>query len=746
MSKSPRVFALVLGTVFAAALAQPVAAERFRAERIDDRIQNTACEVGPDGHLYVVSMNYHGRTGSPRLMRYVLDGRGRPTGEKQIVHDWGADSAAQPIGLAFDPKSTAENLVAWIALGESLQGHSGWSDPWAGRIYRFELPPAGSSQPARSELKITNLPHAFHTVNDIAFGPEGKLYICCGSTTTLGWEPHTTEKLLSGAILQADVARLDGVLDVKTSDGGQYNPFAPAAPLRLYGTAIRQPYDCTWHPNGRLYACTNQNDVNGQTGSGGGIPNVENIKPPEFLAIIEPGRTYGFPNAARGEFVLMGGNPTDGDDGWTEIVDYPVGIEPPDTFDPSLLHPIDDIGGGSADGMLAYRAPGELQHRLVACFYSANKIFTFTPGDDGRIVERDVLRGTDGQPLQIASPLDICEHPRRGHLYVAGYGKQDKGEQGGVHFLERLSDVPEEDRLQASPAVLVGEVLDGDDDWSSEFEVHLPGGDDTSYAIASDVDWLRVEPAEGTLSGEPQFKKHRVRLTRSLPPGTHYAALRIEPTGDSDREPVRMSVNLHVAPRGQAERFAVSAGNSREVVAESFPVRLPLAGTVISAVENVPVQTRWQLESGSEPHLVLTDPAALASEAIIDAPGRYTLNLIATRGQQSRQGTVTLAVDVPGNRSPGLRATADRQTVRLGESIELTAEASDDGLPADSVGLTYRWTREGTGSGIVTFEDATSAATSATFSRATEYRIRCTVSDGVRETHRDLLIEVKEAE
>lgn len=550
-----------------------------------------------------------------------------------------------------------------------------------------------------------------------------------------------TEQLLSGAILQADVRRIEGVLDVKTGDGGDYNPFAPDAPVRLHGTAIRQAYDCVWHPNGRLYACSNQNDVNGQTGAGGGIPDVRNARPPEYLAIIERGKTYGFPNAARGEFVLMGGNPTDGHDGWTEIDSYPVGIQPPATFDASLMHRIDDIGGGSANGIIAYRASGALRGRVITCFYSAHRIYTFTVGDDGRVIDREPLRDDKGEPLRIDHPLDLCEHPTRGHLYVAAYGKQDKGEGGAVYFLERTEPPPSPPAPRIEPLVVQGEVGEGRTDWSGEFRVHSTGDPGQRYTVTPSADWLEVTPAGGALAAEGEGNEHRLRLAREVAAGTHYPEITVDAGGAGART---VTVHLHVVSRADQEYFTVSAGNSREVTAGEFPVTVALNGAVMSAAGSGAVRVGWEVESGEGRDIGFSDPELPATTATVQRPGRYVLRLAARRGTETRQARATLLIDVPGNEPPTLKIAADKEEIRVGDGVRLTATASDDGLPADLGGLRYRWSREGTGVGLVTFSAAEAASTSARFSEAGEYRLRCVVTDGVREAHREVVVRARE--
>src|SRR5262249_46664573 len=96
--------------------------------------------------------------------------------------------------------------------------------------------------------------------NQIAFGPDGKLYFAIASMTDMGAPDNNTalrsEHLLSGAVLQFDTTAVgitDPAIDAKTDSGGTYNPFAPGAPLTIYATGIRAGYDLVWTNDGKLY-------------------------------------------------------------------------------------------------------------------------------------------------------------------------------------------------------------------------------------------------------------------------------------------------------------------------------------------------------------------------------------------------------------------------------------------------------------------------------------------------------------
>jgi hypothetical protein len=74
-------------------------------------------------------------------------------------------------------------------------------------------------------------------------------------------------------------------------------------------------------------------------------------------------------------------------------------------------------------------------------------------------------------------------------------------------------------------------------------------------------------------------------------------------------------------------------------------------------------------------------------------------------------------------RSEGIELQA-----RVGQELTITGAVEDDGLPRDGT-LTYRWRKIG-GPGEVTFSDASTAVTRATFSAAGAYELELSSSDG----------------
>src|SRR6185436_7450641 len=119
----------------------------------------------------------------------------------------------------------------------------------------------------------TGLPRAYrdHLNFQMAFGPDGAIYFCQGSMTSVGgpdkkWN-NRHEHLLSAACLRLDPKLITNPpLDVKTEEGGTYDPRSTGAPLTIYSTGIRSGFDLLWHRNGNLYT-----GLNGAA-AGGNVP------------------------------------------------------------------------------------------------------------------------------------------------------------------------------------------------------------------------------------------------------------------------------------------------------------------------------------------------------------------------------------------------------------------------------------------------------------------------------------------
>jgi hypothetical protein len=359
-------------------------------------------------------------------------------------------------GITFDPAATADHLVAYVAHGTFPYGdrqeesgapksrHGGTPHglstkqipDWSSKITRLSGPNL-----ERAEDVVVGLPRARHdhTTGQIAFGPDGAMYFAQASNTAMGAPDHKwglrPERLLTTCIMRLDVRALasrpagSGPLNVQTEDGGAYDPYAPGAPLTIYATGTRNCYDLLFHSNGRLYATLNGSAAGGSTpgtpaGGGSGlarrfdaaagpydgspVPALENVGTQnDYLLRVEPGAYYGHPNPTRSEFVLNGGNPTNGRDP-CEVAEYPVGTRPdrnwrPPTYDFNKNLSPCGLAEYAGDAFPALR--GKV---LVVRFSGGKDIIALTPGDDGDVNE--FVTGSTGSPR--STTRSICASPR----------------------------------------------------------------------------------------------------------------------------------------------------------------------------------------------------------------------------------------------------------------------------------------------------------------------------------------------
>lgn len=401
----------------------------------------TSVAFGPDGRLYAATL-----TGSIHRFPVNADGTLGTAAVIDTVREH-ATSAGLPgapnrtvIGLAFDPASTAADPVLWIT-----DNHGGTSNApdWSGKVARL----SGADLSVYTEV-VTDLPRSVkdHESNSLAFGPDGDLYLSQGSMNAMGAPDGTwgnrPEHLLSAAVLRLRPARLPATLpvNVRTEAGGSYNPYAATAPLTIHATGVRNAYDLVWHRNGHLYAPTNGSAAGGNAPAtpsplpascatrpdgpytGPSVPAVVNNPAAEtdYVFDVKPGRYYGHPAPIRCEWVLAGGNPTSGADPF-QVGAYPVGTRPDRNFD--LAGTYDAGLHASANGVVEYRGGafgGRLDGKLLVVRYSSGQdVQTFDVAADGALSNRTTgITGLTG----FSQPLDITQHPARGHLYVTELG------------------------------------------------------------------------------------------------------------------------------------------------------------------------------------------------------------------------------------------------------------------------------------------------------------------------------------
>jgi hypothetical protein len=395
---------------------------------------------GPDGRLYAGTLdgrifrfpiNTGGTLGTPTVITTVRDNAaalGLPGAPARTV-----------IGMAFDPASTAAAPVLWITDNYEYTGTLNVPD-WSGRVGRL----SGANLGTYTQV-LVGLPRSVkdHETNSLAFGPDGAIYLSQGANNAMG-APDSTwanrpERLLSAAVLRLDPTRLPATLplNVKTEDGGSYDPYAAGAALTLHATGVRNAFDLVWHRNGHLYAPTNGSAAGGNTPAtpsplpaacarrgytGPAVPALTGVPTAEtdYVFDVRPGRYYGHPNPVRCEWVLAGGNPTAATDPF-EVPAYPVGTQRDPAFD--LAGTYDAGLHASANGVIEYRGSafgGALDGKLLVVRYSAGQdIQTFDVAASGALSNRTTGRtGLTG----FSQPLDVTEDLATGYLYVTELG------------------------------------------------------------------------------------------------------------------------------------------------------------------------------------------------------------------------------------------------------------------------------------------------------------------------------------
>src|SRR5262245_11166336 len=410
----------------------PVASKkgfRFAKTRIDAEHGPTAIAVGPDRNVYVSTYN-------GVFYRLRIDPKtGASLGKDRLLTLRGR----KILGLAFDPEATAGDLIAWITY-DDRKAEQVDTGTFSGVVSRVVIPPAGRGGDAKETPYVIGLPSGWHPLNGGTFGPDKRLYVSVGSMNRLGDDPIRPETPLSAAVVVADVrnpafngGRLP--LNVQTTSPVNYDPWAKAAPLKLYATGFRELYRLCWHSNGSLYGGVNQNDgtTRADTPSRPGVPSLRAVFPDEVLVRIVEGAYYGHPNPSRKQYVLMGGNPTAGVDPW-EVPQYPIGVKPDPNFNATnLIFNLKNINGTSANGCCEYKLPGPLNGRLLICFYEGtHTLHTFAFNSSGTAVtDNRPLVGENNESLKFTQPLDVTVHPS-GRIYVADFGNWSSFGGGGA--------------------------------------------------------------------------------------------------------------------------------------------------------------------------------------------------------------------------------------------------------------------------------------------------------------------------
>ncbi|HZB47296.1 MAG TPA: putative Ig domain-containing protein, partial [Pyrinomonadaceae bacterium] len=244
--------------------------------------------------------------------------------------------------------------------------------------------------------------------------------------------------------------------------------------------------------------------------------------------------------------------------------------------------------------------------------------------------------------------------------------------------------------------------------YTYDVEAFDPDGDAVTYSLTAAPVGMTINATSGLVNWP----------VTSRDAGDHTVTVRAQdPQGASDTQTFTLTIlNQNQAP-------IVNAGADQTIAVNGTAT---LSGTVTDdgLPRNAAVTSSWSMVSG--PGLVaFADASAPSTTATFSEAGTYVLRLTATDTVLTASDETVITV-TPPNQAPSAGAGAD-QTVTLPGAARLNGTATDDGLPLGST-LAITWSQV-SGPGTVTFADAASAVTTATFGVEGTYVLRLSASD-----------------
>jgi N-acetylneuraminic acid mutarotase/glucose/arabinose dehydrogenase/endonuclease/exonuclease/phosphatase family metal-dependent hydrolase len=402
----------------------------------------TSMQLGPDGRLfvatamgqiYILTLNQAALANPTQIavtsVQQLDDIYLKPSRTCNIggdpfncQHQSTTGSGRLTLGLLIDPASTTSEITLYVS-------NSGFSplftdmtiDTYSGTITRLRLAPNTDTadpndyQVIEHQDLVVGLPRSreVHAVNGMSIGPDGWLYLTVGGNTNAGqpseFFANLPEYYLSAAVVRLNLPGLPQALPIDVSIVNTASDLTPlAGTFELYATGYRNPYDLTWHSNGKLYLNDNAaNDGQGNTpdaADGCPTPSITPGDRPDDLNLVTPGAYGGHPNPARGECVF--------DDGAI----YSPTLAPHSSFiQPMLAYQ----NGSSTNGIVEYTSDafnGLMKGNLISATWAGNQN-----------VRRVVLNSTGTAVLEehnlggFIEPLDVATDPT-GNIFVAEHG------------------------------------------------------------------------------------------------------------------------------------------------------------------------------------------------------------------------------------------------------------------------------------------------------------------------------------
>jgi len=215
---------------------------------------------------------------------------------------------------------------------------------------------------------------------------------------------------------------------------------------------------------------------------------------------------------------------------------------------------------------------------------------------------------------------------------------------------------------------------------------------------------------------------HLTEDIRSAPVGTGWVRVRLIATRNSGTTNDAFFDSISLRPVGS--------------------VAIKLAGVVTD--DGLPtgssIFASWTKLSGPG-DVSFADASAANTSASFNTAGNYVLRLTASDGQLGADDYVNVTINPP-NQAPTVSAGTN-QTITIPATANLNGTAIDDGFPVGS-SLSTAWSRL-TGPGEVTFANANSPTTAASFSAPGIYVLRLTADDGEVATTNEVTISVATA-
>ena len=202
-------------------------------------------------------------------------------------------------------------------------------------------------------------------------------------------------------------------------------------------------------------------------------------------------------------------------------------------------------------------------------------------------------------------------------------------------------------------------------------------------------------------------------------------------------------VTYSIASGSTNQAPVIDAGPDQTI---ALPSSANLNGTVTDdGLPNPPgtVTTIWSEVSGPGT-VTFGDASAVDTTASFSASGSYVLKLQASDSVLSSSDTATVTVNPASQNQPPMVNAGLDQTVILPNSATLSGTANDDGLPNPPGTLITTWSQF-SGPGTVTFGDASSLSTTASFSAAGTYVLRLTADDSALQSSDDVTLTVSPA-